>query len=142
MAGTEAIVVFAGRDRTRLRFPSLRYDEKGLVEVGQALSDVAGLTAITVNPVSGSVLVKHQGGREPIFDRLRQRGFSILDGAPATLPAARKLEWRPTVGAVFLALAAWQAWKGQWLGPASSLLGAGLSLMASTSSGPDDAPGA
>lgn len=148
MGNCPAIVSFAGNGRTRLRFPSLRDDERAIIRVGEVLAAVAGVTSITVNPLSAGVLVTHTSARKLLLDRLREHGFHVVDATPSiaggriALPVSGRLPWKQGAGLVLLGLAAWQIREGNVLGPASSLLASALSLL-SGSRGDDNgsAPG-
>ena len=125
----KAFVVFKGKGRTRVRIPALQYDRDGLARCARAFADVPGVTAVSANAVTGTVLIQHQGGRDAVLGCLKDHGFPAVDAVAPLLADDRLPSWRLLAAIVFLGLAVRQFKRGQVFGPASSLVAAALSML-------------
>ncbi len=125
----KAFVVFKGKGRTRVRIPALQYDRDSLARCARALADVPGVTTVSANAVTGTVLIQHQGGRDAVLGCLKDHGFPAVDAVAPLLADDRLPSWRYLVALTFLVLAVRQFNRGHVFGPASSLVAAALGLL-------------
>jgi hypothetical protein len=140
-----AYLVHATRQRTRLRIPDERGNEKYFERAARLLSEEDGVTGAQGNPLTASLLLRHGGplsaetlGRwgaaHGLFDRVErfwprtrplarasQARVRTLDERLRTLSSER-LDLRTAAGVVLAMAAIVQAGRGQILAPATSLL--------------------
>lgn len=137
--------------RTRVAISARRGEHDYFVTVAETLGSFEGISRVTANPVTGSVLIEHAPPFQTVAAYAAERGlFQLLpprtDGhTPAAQAAAGlaaldgtlkrftegDLNARSVILLTLVALAAVQAARGQVLGPASTLLWAALSLVRS-----------
>ena len=125
----KAFVIFQGSGRTRVRIPALKYDPEGLARCARTLAEAPGVVSVSASPVTGTVLILHDGGREAVLERLKAAGFPAVDAVAPAWADDRLPSWRYVVAAVFLLLAVQQASRGNVFGPASSLVAAALAVI-------------
>lgn len=136
--------------RVRIRIPERKGDEDYLARVGQALSKAEGVIAIEVNPLTGSLLIRHRSTTAELLRFAQTQQLFALE-APNTdqerllhlaAEGVEKLEdlvHRVTQGQTSLAevlfvslvgLAGLQALRGHALGPSTALLSYAAGLLA------------
>jgi hypothetical protein len=70
--------------RTRLRF-ALQADAPGLAVLAGRLLEIEGVIAVRARPLTGTVLVKHEGSFAPIATRAKTENLFVLAAKPAML---------------------------------------------------------
>lgn len=128
--------------RVRLRIDAWRGDPAQLDALALDLALEEGVRAVDPNPLTGGLLVLHEGPLEPLLERLAAAGrLRVTDLEPRERPFATRLgerlgafdrelvratagelDARGAVLLAFLGLAFVQALRGQLAGPALSLL--------------------
>jgi hypothetical protein len=127
--------------RTRFRIPARRHDAAYFARLDTQLRQLAGVSAVTSNPTTASVLVLHMdSAQQTLLDYLGQSGW--ISSAVAAAPSSARWEsaspqlatWFPPafpfhkndmrIGLVLLllTLAARQIMRGEIMIPAASLL--------------------
>jgi hypothetical protein len=131
--------------RVRMRIPHRRDHHEFFADVEKRLSQCAGITNVSTNPSTGSMLVRFEGDLETVLAQAAAAGLAelldISDSLPPTKPVGEALLERlqqtdarivtSTGGAMnggsvvlvgLLAAALLQLWRGQTFGPAVPLL--------------------
>lgn len=128
--------------RVRLKVDGRRGDRAWFDAVALELALLDGIRAVEANPLTASFLIHHEGPLERLLDELAGRGLvRVASGEPREIPLPRRLAERAAVldaglrqatageldlrGAALLGLlglALVQAARGQFAGPAVSLL--------------------
>lgn len=154
-----AHIAHASPARTRLSFPDLKGQPEALEAVCAAARKLAGVHEADGRPLTGSVIITHDGSAEDLARAARKaRAFEVreMPQPPAIAPGAEVLAWkdwadqslRETLGpgidvrtiaaAAFLAMAVRQLAAGSIMPPAATALWYGVSLL--LAAGPE--PGA
>lgn len=119
--GPVAKVEHAIPGRLRVRIPSKRGDTSYFRDVTQRLSEHSGITGITANPATGSILIAHESGEPSIIQHAVDLGLfaieAVLDPERRIPPNTAQL-WGP-LSLVFFGLSAVQFVRGPVLGPAT-----------------------
>ncbi len=134
--------------RVRIRVPGRRYDAPYFARVEQRFRECPGVERVAVNPMTGSILIEHTTDTAAITDFAEQGEFLSLQADLKVVPLGATLRAgvsdldsrvrRAAGGAMdlwsamavfYIALACIQALRGQYMGPASTLLWTGLSAM-------------
>jgi hypothetical protein len=128
--------------RVRLKIDGRRGDRAWFDALALELALVEGIRAVEANPLTGSLLIHHEGSLERLLEQLAARGFVRVESSePREIPLPRRLAERTaaldaglrraTAGELdlkgaallgLLGLALVQAARGQFAGPAVSLL--------------------
>ncbi len=70
----EAVVVHFTTNRLRLRISSQKRNHTYFKTLATMLSDIDGVSAVDVNPITGSVLMSHNLELKMLIDRLNEKG--------------------------------------------------------------------
>jgi hypothetical protein len=110
--------------RARLRIADRRGDEAYFAAVAKALSAIAGVRAVDVAPMTGSVLIQHSGPLARIGVAAQEAQLFVVGEAPLAPREAPQVSIDPKiVAALALAAAAlWQMSRERFLPPAITLL--------------------
>ncbi|MBS3652311.1 hypothetical protein KEU06_27345 [Pseudaminobacter sp. 19-2017] len=105
--------------RLRVRVPGLRGNQSFFRSAIETLSQHPEISAVIVNPSTGSVLIEHTTDPQSIQEFAAERGlFEVRRVPPA--PATRRIVVSPkTAASGLVVLGALQAARGEILGPAS-----------------------
>lgn len=141
-------VAHATPSRTRLSFPNLKGRDGALGEICAALCSLPGVAGAEGRPLTGSVIVAHDGSAEHLLAAGTAAGlFDVRAPDPGPDPLAEAAAWkdwadstlRETVGRgvdlraiaafAFIAIALRQLAAGSLLPPAATALWYGVSLM-------------
>lgn len=161
----EAYVMSQIAGRTRLRVPARRGDVAFFEELADSLARCRGVTQVTTNPATASVLVLYRGAQSRFTRYAENEGlFSVVekDEAPPSLRLSRRLfgslhdidgvlrtstrnglDTRSIVFAAFVAATFYQVVRGQVLPVATALAAFALNVLPSpepraTQPGDDD----
>lgn len=144
-----AHLVHALPGRARIRIPSARGDRAALERLGEALAGCPGVRIEALSPVTGSVLIRHDGPLAAIAGFAHEGGlFTLADLEPSLPPVRGELvaglraldaglrrasagaaDLRLGIALVFFVLAARQLARGSVLVPALPLAWNGLVLL-------------
>lgn len=162
---TKAHVVHHIPGRVRLRVPSRRRQPAFFHDVKKRLEGLDSVSSVSVNPTSGSVLIRYQGQIEQVLAQAATVGLvellEVTTDLPFLEPIAEQLisrlgdidqtiskrtqgalDGRSALLAGFLVAAIVQAFRGSLLGPAIPLLWYATQAMGSSlPSRPQQAPG-
>ncbi len=147
--GEPARLVHRLPGRVRLRVDAKRGDRAWFDALALELSLLENIRSVEANPLTGSLLIRHEGPLERLLEELAARGLlRVSDPEPREIPLARRLAERAeaadarlrraTAGEldlegaallVVLLVALVQALRGRLVGPASSLLWYAASLL-------------
>ena len=110
--------------RARLRIADRRGDDAYFALVSKALSSIAGVRAVEVAPMTGSVLIQHNGPLARIGVAARDAQLFIVAEAPPTPRETTELSLDPKLIAALALFAAalWQMSRERVLPPAITLL--------------------
>ena len=75
-------VVHRSEARTRLRGRGMKGNAAYFEQLRSALAQMAGVRAVSVNPLTESVLLEHEVPIDPLLREAEQRGFLQLDLEP------------------------------------------------------------
>ena len=119
-----AQVAHAMPGRARLRVADRRGDAAYFASVSKGLSAIAGVRAVEVAPMTGSVLIQHSGPLARIGVAAREARLFVVGEAPQAARETAEFSIDPQVIAAlaFLAAALWQMSKERFLPPAITLL--------------------
>lgn len=135
--------------RTRLRIPAHRHDAGFFRHIAERLTTCPGVRGVRANPKTASLLIDHDGDLEALADFAVGCRLFALDGMEIGEPplakrlrddaghldravrrvAGGEVDLWTAVAVTFFALAAWQTRRGNVMGPATSLLWAGLGAL-------------
>ncbi len=144
-----AYVSHALPGRTRIKVPDRRGAAGYFEDVRQALASCPGVEEVTVNAVTGSILVRHAASVAAVADHAAGAGLFALNGLePGEPPLAQKLRTQmaaldsrlksavggeldlwTTVSILYLAFAVVQLLRGNVLGPVTTLAWTALAAM-------------
>ncbi|TVR82486.1 MAG: hypothetical protein EA405_06845 [Rhodospirillales bacterium] len=146
--------------RLRLKVPARRRDCDYFADVLEGLSQWPAARRVAVNPVTASVLVEHRGDLAALSRFAERQGlFAVPAGPEPTVPVAGRIRreltdvderlrliaggaldlWSAT-SLVFIVLAVVQLARGNYMGPATTLIWAGVSAMRQARTEPNLAP--
>jgi hypothetical protein len=110
--------------RARLRVADRRGDAAYFASVAKGLSAIAGVRAVEVAPLTGSVLIQHSGPLARIGVAAQEARLFVVGEAPQAPRAAPEVSIDPKVVAALALFAAalWQMSKESVLPPAITLL--------------------
>jgi hypothetical protein len=150
--------VHRARGRLRLRIPARRHDSSFFVRLVEQLSALPGVLQVTADPVTAGVLIRFDptDAADPVATIERSGLLRLVESTPTLSPAltsVRRIVERMDQGLadatrgvgdlrtltvmLLLILAARQATRGQFLGPATSLLWSAYELMRFARPAPD-----
>ncbi|TVR98966.1 MAG: hypothetical protein EA406_05210 [Rhodospirillales bacterium] len=142
--------------RTRLKVPARRRDARYFAALLEGLSQWPAVRRVYVNPLTASVLVEHRADVAALGRFAEGKGLFVLPTGPApTVPIAGRIRreladvddrlrviaggtldlWSAT-SLVFIGLAVVQLARGNYMGPATTLIWAGVSAMRQARSQP------
>jgi hypothetical protein len=81
MTAPLARVVHSIPGRTRLRTQDIKGDASALSALQAALEDTAGVQAVSINVLTGSILVEHDASIDDVLRTAEERGYLRLDDA-------------------------------------------------------------
>ncbi|MGD9658380.1 MAG: HMA2 domain-containing protein [Methylocystis sp.] len=119
-----AQVAHAMPGRARLRIADRRGDAAYFALVSKALSAIAGVRAVEVAPMTGSILIQHSGPLARIGVAAQEAQLFVVGEATATPRETTEFSINPQVVAALALLAAalWQMSRERFLPPAITLL--------------------
>ncbi len=86
----EAHIVHRSSRRLRLKMPVKKYREDYLKALPEKLAGCPGISEIEINPVTGSVLVKHDGNTKDIIDFVRSKGIFTIKFSSVRPPSVHQ----------------------------------------------------
>jgi hypothetical protein len=119
-----AQVAHAMPGRARLRIADRRGDAAYFASVSKALSAIAGVRAVEVAPMTGSVLIQHSGPLARIGAAAQDARLFVVGEAPQAPREAAEISIDPQIVAALALFAAalWQMSKERVWPPAITLL--------------------
>ncbi len=119
-----AQVAHAMPGRARLRIADRRGDAAYFASVSKALSAIAGVRAVEVAPMTGSVLIQHSGPLARIGVAAQDAQLFVIGEAPRAPRETAEFSIDPQVVAALALFAAalWQMSRERFLPPAITLL--------------------
>lgn len=119
-----AQVAHAMPGRARLRVADRRGDEAYFASVAKGLLAIAGVRAVEVAPLTGSVLIQHSGPLARIGVAAQEARLFVVGEAPQPARVAQDISIDPRALAALALFAAalWQVSKEHVLPPAITLL--------------------
>jgi hypothetical protein len=119
-----AKVAHAMPGRARLRIADRRGDDAYFAAVAKALSAIAGVRAVDVAPMTGSVLIQHSGPLARIGVAAQEAQLFVVGEAPMAPREAPQVSMDPKIVAALALLAAalWQMSRERFFPPAITLL--------------------
>ncbi|MGD9544399.1 MAG: hypothetical protein AB7F41_15760 [Methylocystis sp.] len=110
--------------RARLRIADRRGDDAYFASVSKGLSAIAGVRAVEVAPLTGSVLIQHSGPLARIGVAAQEARLFVVGETPQTPRDAPDVSIDPKMVAALalFATALWQMSKEHFLPPAITLL--------------------
>ncbi len=118
-----AEIAHAMPGRARLRIADRRGDAAFFASVASGLSAIAGVRAVEVTPLTGSVLIQHSGPLARIGVAAEEARLFAVNGAPVA-QATPEIAFDPkiVVALGLCAAALWQLSRERFLPPALTLL--------------------
>jgi hypothetical protein len=109
--------------RARLRIDSRRGDGAFFAALATGLSIIPGVSRADVRPLTGSVLIEHNGPLERVIAAAAQKGLFVVARASTVAAAAPPATFDPKVamGVGLGVFALWQLAQGRVLPPAVTL---------------------
>lgn len=119
-----AEIAHAMPGRARLRIADRRGDDIFFASVAKGLSTIAGVRAVDVTPLTGSVLIQHNGPLARIGVAAKEARLFVMGGAPHVAQPAPAIAIDPkiVVALGLCAAALWQFSRERFLPPALTLL--------------------
>lgn len=120
-----ATVVHTMGGRTRLRLSELRGDEKYFAGLSKKLAEIGGVRRVDPAPLTGGVLIFHDGPLAAIGEAAERAGlFRLQTEASASVgkPMAPSFSPRTAAAAALALTAAWQISKENVFPPALTLI--------------------
>tara|TARA_B100000614_G_C14499859_1_gene474219 strand:+ start:430 stop:873 length:444 start_codon:yes stop_codon:yes gene_type:complete len=127
----EAFIGHRSPGRLRLKLPDHKGDSSFFARVAETIAALPMVTAVRVNPLTGSVLVLHGGDADAILAHGDEAGLFALARRPFAPPSAAEAEpFDPSalIAFVIAALGVVQVFRGNILGPAAGLFWIALSV--------------
>jgi hypothetical protein len=114
----KAYVSHSINHRTRLAIPTKRKSKEYFSDLQKELSQCEGVAKVDINPMTGSVLIKHEAELEVIKKYGKDRNIFVVieERGPPSLDPFQ------AIGLGLFGLAALQAFRGNFLPPAWPLL--------------------
>lgn len=145
----EAIIKHQIPGRTRLKISEKRGDQEYFSWLQQRLAECSQINQFSANPLTGSLLIIHEGGIGDIEELARKHGwFSVANGAILPVSVQDKVleqlnfadaalftttkgkyDLRGSIFIVLMLLTIYQALQGKILAPASTLFWHALSTL-------------
>lgn len=146
--GPEAHISHAAAGRVRIKVPGRRGDGGYFAEAGKCFAECPGVRRVTVNPLTGSILIEHGTDTAAIADFAESGDVVSLKREREAVSLATNLQetaaemdrrlrraagdaldlWSAT-SLLFFTLACIQVLRGQYMGPATALLWTAIAAM-------------